>query len=563
MRQSLWWLRQPIFGVILALVVVSQAFAQSIEMTDVTSESGITFQHSDGSGGRYFIVETMSAGVALFDYDLDGDIDIYFLNGAPQPGSSTTKRPTNRLYRNDGQWRFTDVTDMAGVGDPGHGLGVSVGDYDNDGDPDLYINNFGPNILYRNDGNGKFTDVTEVANVGNGNRVGAGVVFLDIEGDGDLDLFAANYIRFAHDRHIPRTKKGYSIYGSPADYPAETNTLFRNNGDGTFTDISDESGIGAHAAPGMGVVSADYDFDGDSDIFVANDGQMNFLFQNDGRGKFKEVGLLSGFAYDASGRTHASMGVDCADFDNDGFLDFHVTSFQGEMATLYRNVGGKLLEDVTSRSGAGIGTRAPVTWGNGFVDFDNDGDRDLYIACGHLYDTVEEFDQSATYETPNLLFENQGEGRYANISRLGGQGMRVRGSSRGAAFDDLDNDGDIDAVVLNLRGTPTLLRNDSQGNNRWIDVKLEGKVTNRDGVGARVKVTADDLVLYDELHSGRGYQGHHGSRLHFGIGKRDRVDQIEVNWLGGGTTVLRDLAPGQVITVRESAAGAAEKGSDR
>ena len=522
-----------------------------IQLHDVTGQTGITFQHTDGSSGRYYIVEAMSAGLALFDYDNDGDIDIYFLNGAARPGTKPKKRPRNALYRNDGGWKFTEVTRQAGVGDPGHGLGVTVGDYDNDGDQDLYVNNFGPNVLYRNNGDGTFHNVTLQAGVENGNRVGAGTCFLDMEGDGDLDLFVANYVEFTYDKHVARTKQGYPIYGTPADYSPDPDTLFRNNGDGTFSDVSVTAGIAAHAAPGMGTVCADYDGDGDTDIFVANDGVANFLYQNNGAGQFQEVGLLSGFAYDMNGGVHASMGVDAGDFDNDGRLDIHVTSFQLELATLYQNVGGALLEDVTNRTAAGLGTRSPVSWGNGFADFDNDGDRDIFIACGHLYDNLHHFDETTTYHTPNLLLENLGNGKFLNVSDQCGDGMAAKRSSRGAGFDDLDNDGDIDVVILNSRRQPTLLRNDSDTGNHWIELVLVGTKSNRDGIGARVEVVADDSFQVDEVHSGRGYQGHHATRLHFGLGKHTRVDRIRVRWIGGGTDVLDNVPVDRVITITQ------------
>ena len=432
---------------------------------------------------------------------------------------------------------------------------MAVGDYDKDGDPDMYLNNFGPNVLYRNNADGTFTDVTRQAGVANGHRVGAGTSFLDIDADGHLDLYVANYVMFSHNRHVPRTKQGYPIYGSPVDYSPDPDTLYRNNRDGTFTDVSVQSGIADHAAASMGMVCADYDGDGDTDILVANDGMMNFLFQNQGDGTFHEVGLVSGFAYDMNGTVHASMGVDCADFDNDGRLDFHVTSFQNELATLYRNAGGGLFEDVTNRSRAGLGTRSPVTWGNGFADFDNDGDRDLFIACGHLYDKLQHFDTTTTYETPNLLLENLGQGTFVNVSDRCGNGMAVRRSSRGAGFDDLDNDGDIDVVVLNSRREPTLLRNDSTRGNHWIGIKLRGTRSNYDGIGARVEITTDGSTQVDEVHSGRGYQGHHGAQLHFGLGKATHVDEIRVRWIGGEWDRWVKVPADQVITLTETAKG--------
>jgi hypothetical protein len=532
-----------------------------IQLTDVTGQTGITFRHTDGSCGRHYIVEYVSAGLALFDYDMDGDIDIYFLNGARLPGAKADVAPRNALYRNDGNWKFTDVTQPAGVGDTGHGLGVTVGDYDNDGDPDLYLNNFGPNVLYRNNGDGTFADVTGKARVQNGNRVGAGTCFLDMDGDGDLDLYVSNYIKFAYDQHVVRTRQGYPIYPSPRDFPPDPDTLYRNNGDGTFTDVSVESGIAAYAGPGMGMVCADYDGDGDTDIFVGNDVDANLLFQNNGRGKFEEVGLLSGAAYDTSGMAHGSMGVECGDFDNDGRLDFHVTSYQQELATLYKNVGGGLLEDVTVAARAGLGTRSHVTWGNAFVDFDNDGDRDIFIACGHLYDNVGRFDDTTSYLARNMLLENLGNGQFADVSDQCGDGMAVMLSSRGAGLGDMDNDGDIDVVVLNSRREPTLLRNDSRKGNHWLEIRLRGTKTNRDGVGARVEVVAGDLTQIDEVHSGRGYQGHFGSRLHFGLGNHARVDRIRVRWIGGGVDVLENVAADQLLTITESRGPTAKRRS--
>ena len=522
----------------------------TIQFHDVTSETGISFRHDDGSTGKYFLHETMSGGLALFDYDQDGHIDIYFLNGSRLTQGSN-QQPRNTLYRNEGNWKFKDATDETGVGHRGHALGVAVADYDNDGDPDIYVTNYGRNVLYRNEGNGTFSDQTERAKVGNDNRFGAGTCFFDMENDGDLDLYVANYVNANPNNLVPRTKSGYLIYGSPADYPSQADTLFRNNGDGTFEDVSKPSGIERVAAPGMGMVCCDYDNDGDTDIFVANDGVANFLFQNDGKGHFQEIGFLSGFAYDAAGKTHASMGVDAADFNNDGRIDFHVTSFQAESATLYENVRGNFLEDVSTRSGAGTGTRSPVTWGNGFADFDNDGDRDIFIACGHLYDLLHKFDQTTTYLTPNVVLENKIGHRFANISTTAGDGLRVKGTSRGAAFDDLDNDGDIDAVILNNRGRPTLLRNDTSNKNNWLQIKLAGVDSNRDGVGARVTVTAGELKQVAEVHSGRGYQSHFGTRLHFGLGSNGHPVEIRVKWPSGQMTVARRVNVNQLVMIRE------------
>jgi hypothetical protein len=537
--------------IILAAAICQICTAGGIILNDVAEETGITFRHTDGSSGSRYIMETVSAGLALFDYDDDGDIDIYFLSGMPLKGAEFDAEPTNELYRNEGGWKFTNVTKEAGVGDTGYGLGVAVGDYDNDGDKDIYVNNHGPNILYRNNGDGTFTDVTEKAGVGNGSYTGAGACFLDADKDGDLDLYVSSYLKFSYDSHRTGTADGYPVYVGPNYFPAAPDVLYRNNGDGTFTDISKSAGIAGHVSWGMGMVCGDYDNDGDTDIFVANDGDGNFLFQNDGTGKFEETGLMAGVSYDIHGDEQGSMGASCVDFDNDGLLDFYVTSYQGQLACLYKNLGDNIFDDVTRLTGAGEGTVPNVTWGAGLVDFDNDGDRDIFVACGHLLDNIESFDDRSTYFETNVLLMNTGDGKFENVSEKSGDGMKVKLSSRGAGFDDLDNDGDVDVVVLNSRREPTILRNDSPSQGHWLQVRLQGVKTNRDGVGAHVKVTAGDLTLLDEVHSGTGYQSHFGMRLYFGLGERERVDRIEVRWIGGGSDVFEDIKADQLVTLIE------------
>ena len=543
--------RYLVLMLMLSTVFCRACAGNSIVFRDVTRETGITFTHTDGSSGERYIMETVASGLALFDYDNDGDIDIYFLNGEPLKGSKFDVPPKNALYRNEGNWKFTDVTEQAHVGDTGYGLGVAVGDYDNDGDLDIYLNNHGPNVLYRNDGSGTFTDVTVKAGVANGSHTGAGTCFLDMDKDGDLDLYVSNYFDFSYEKHRTGVADGYPVYIAPASYPAAADTLYRNNGDGTFTDVSKSAGVAEHASWGMGMVCGDYDNDGDTDIYVANDGAGNFLFQNDGTGKFEEMGLMAGVAYDTHGDGQGSMGVDFGDYDNDGLLDFYVTSYQGQLATLYKNLGDNAFDDVTRLTGAGEGTVPNVTWGNSLVDFDNDGDRDIFVACGHLLDNVELFDDRSTYLATNVILMNTGDGKFTNVSKQSGDGMNVKLSSRGAGFDDLDNDGDVDVVILNSRREPTILRNDSPSEGHWLQVRLRGVKTNRDGVGARVKVMAGDLTLHDEVHSGRGYQSHYGTRLHFGLGDREKVDRIEVRWIGGAVEVFKDIAVDRLLTITE------------
>ncbi|MBM4091012.1 MAG: CRTAC1 family protein [Planctomycetes bacterium] len=526
-----------------------------IQFRDVTRSTGITFVHTDGGSGNRYIVETVTGGLALFDYDGDGLIDIYFLNGAPLLGTPVDRPPTNALYRNEGNWRFTDVTSRAGVGDAGFGLGVAVADYDNDGHLDIYVNNYGPNVLYRNEGDGTFTDVTRQAGVDAGNLVGAGACFLDADRDGWLDLYVANYVDFTYDRHVTYPIQGYEHYAGPRDFNGVADILFRNNGDGTFSDVSKESGIGLHAGTGMGIVCADYDDDGDTDIFVLNDVAGNFLFVNDGTGRFEEKGLLTGFAYDGFGQALGSMGIDCGDYNNDGLLDFLMTSYQDELPVLYKNLGNGSFEDATNESGVGAGSLPYVNWGVTLADFDNDGDRDAFIACGHLQDEVDKYDDSTSYEVRNIVMMNGGGGRFVNVSDACGDGLAPKRSSRGAAFDDLDNDGDIDAVILNSRREPTVIQNVSRANNHWIQIQLRGVQSNRDGVGSRIEVAAGDSRQIAEVHSGRGYQSHYGLRVHFGLGRHSRLDRLRVRWPSGVEDVLHDVPVDQLITVREGSTG--------
>lgn len=519
--------------------------AGRLRLEDVTASSHISFRHTDGSCGHRYIIENMTAGLALFDYDGDGYVDIYFLNGAPTRGARAEVPPRNALYRNLGDWRFVDVTEQAGVGDTGFGLGVAAGDYDNDGYQDLYVSNFGANVLYRNQGDGTFLDVTAETDVEAGDCMGAGVCFLDMEGDGDLDLFCANYVNFTYENHVAPMVRGFPQYAGPKDYEPVADVLFRNNGDGTFTDVSVESGIAAQQGTGMGTVCLDYDNDGDTDIVVMNDVRGNYLYENNGSGQFTEVGTQVGIGYNANGMELGSMGVECADYDNDGWLDLFQTSYSGELPALYRNTGVGFFEDVTRVAGAGTKTFPHVNWGAAFVDFDCDTRRDLFIANGHLQDNIEQYDESTAFEVPNTLLWNAGSGEFLDVSDSGGSGMLVRKSSRGAGADDMDNDGHPDIVVLNSRSAPTILRNTTPTTNHWIKMRLRGTSCNRDAVGSHVRVRTGDVVQLAEVHSGRGYQSHYGTLLHFGLGAARTIDRIEVRWLGGGTSVLQDVAVDQ------------------
>ena len=524
----------------------------SIQLKDVTQQTGISFVHTDGSSGKRFIVETVASGLATFDYDRDGKIDILFLNGSSLPGSPTTPIPhRNALYRNEGDWKFTDMSHAAGLIDTSYSLGVCVGDYNNDGFPDIYLNNFGPNILYRNTGDGTFINATQEAGLAAGNQVGAGASFLDFDGDGHLDLFVANYVGFTFQNHTTSHMNGFPSYVGPLNYPPTTNALFHNNGDGTFTDVSVASGIASLTGSGMGVISTDFDNDGDTDIIVGNDLRPDFVLQNDGAGTFKEVGALLGLAYDSFGNVQGSMGVECADWNNDGWFDVYITPYHRQLTTLYENRKGGYFDDVARQTGAATGTYQHVKWGVGIIDFDNDSNRDLFIACGHLIDNVEKFDGTTSYAARNIVLQNTGQGKFVNVSDQCGDGLLPKLSSRGTAFDDLDNDGDLDAVILNTRRKPTILRNDSSGKNHWIQIQLRGTKSNRDGVGARVTVSAGGLNQIDEVHSGRSYQSDFGKRLQFGLEQHGMVEEISVNWIGGGVDTVRNVGVDQLITIVE------------
>lgn len=521
--------------------------AAPIRFADATEASRIGFVHTDGSSGRRYLVEPLSAGVATFDYDGDGRIDLYFPNGALLPGAEpgdSGSPPRHALCRNLGAGVFRDVSLAAGIDCRDYGLGVVAGDIDEDGFADLFLTSFGAKRLFRNLGDGTFVDATESANVADGEKVGAGATFLDADGDGDLDLYAANYVRFTLENHRPRSVKGFPAYAGPRDYPPWPDTFFRNAGDGRFVEASVDAGIAAVAGPGMGVVCLDHDDDGDTDIYVGNDAlEGNFLFENDGRGNFRETALSAGVAVNRFGAEIGSMGTEAGDADGDGRIDLFVTDFQPDLPVLFRNLGRGQFEDATAATAAGSGAWQFVTWGTAMADFDNDGRRDLFLACGHLNDNVEAFDDTTAYRNHNLLLRNV-DGRFVDVSAAAGLHDIPRHAARGVACDDLDDDGDLDLVILNSREAPTLLRNldrERGGTNHWCQVRLRGRQGNRDGVGAKVILHAGDETFVDEVHAGRGYQGHFGTRLHFGLGAHPAIDRIEIRWIGGGTETFRDI----------------------
>ncbi len=504
---------------------------ESIELMDVTAATGVAFQHFAGRTGKHFLIETVASGLATFDYDSDGLVDIYFLNGAPLQDAHEVPIPKNRLFRNLGDMRFADVTDAAGCGDIGFALGVVAGDYDNDGDTDLAIANYGPNVLLVNNGDGTFAR-REFVETEKRNRVAAGAAFLDADGDGNLDLYFSNYIEFSFDKAVNRTFFGVPAAPGPKEFPPDTDTLYRNLGDGNFSDVSLSSGIANVAGPGMGVVAFDFDSDRDTDIFVCNDSAANFLFENKGNFSFEEVGLLAGVAYDVTGSQQASMGADIADFDGDGDMDLVTTNFIDEIPTLYRNSGMGYFDDIGPKVGLGVATRS-LTWGVGFSDLDNDTWPDLFIATGHLIDGSSQVNDTERFATRNLVLRNMQGKRFQDISTLVGSAGKAVQVSRGTAHDDLDGDGRLDVVVLNLNDRPQIIKNDTKAPGHYIQLRLVGRKSNRDAVGTKVEIRTKDRTLTQEVVAGRGYQSHFGTLLHFGLGPFSGTVDVSIHWHSG------------------------------
>ncbi len=529
-----------------AALLPGTALAQAIRFHDATAESGIDFLHDDGSRGSRYIMENIASGLGFIDFDSDGDLDLYLLNGAPAGGAG---RP-NALWRNDGKGRFSDATASSGdAADTGYSMGCAVADYDNDGDEDIYLTSYGPNRLLRNDGKGGFEDVAAVAGVDHPG-FGAGCSFLDYDRDGWLDIYLSNYLEFDPADHRPCRIAGVPVYCDPRTYRPQRDLLYRNRGDGTFEDASLTSGVSGKASYGMGTVCGDFDGDGWTDIFVGNDVQGNFLWSNQRDGTFRERALLAGVAYDEFGDPQGSMGVNAGDYDNDGVPDLLVTTYQNQSNTLYRGLGGGRFQDVTLATGIGSGSLPLVTWGCGMADFDADGRREVFVAAGHLQDTIEEYNGASTYRQRNQLYQWR-SGRFREISDQAGPALRIAESSRGAVFGDVDNDGDVDLVVLNARARPTLLENRTESPHHWTVLKLVGSRGSPSAVGARVRLKAGELVLVDEVRAGRGYQGADDLRLHFGLGGHGKIDELEIRWPGGAVEVRAGLEADRILRIVE------------
>jgi len=509
---------------------------------DVTSAVGVDFVHVAGATGRYYFPEIMGAGVGLFDYDGDGDLDLYLVqSGWVMPADAPAgEEPRNRLYRNDlelgpdgrRRLRFSDVTEELGVGDAGYGMGCAVGDYDGDGDPDLYVTNYGPNVLYRNDAGAGFTDVTDAAGVGDP-RWSVSASFLDHDGDGDLDLFHVNYVAFADDvLRECTTSAGDREYCTPLAYRPLPDVLYENQGDGTFRDVSAAAGIAAVPGNGLGVAVADFDRDGRQDVYVANDAQPNRLWMNQGNGTFADRGLLSGSAVNAHGAAEAGMGVSVADFDQDGDEDIFVVHLFGETNTLYVNDGKGIFDDRTFNHGLGAPSRSMTGFGTRFFDYDNDGWLDLCVANGAVAKVDTQLDEPWPYKMSNQLFRGAPGGRFEDVSAAAGPAFAELLSSRGAAFGDLDLDGDVDLVVNDNNGPARVLENRVGARNHWLRVALEGPGARVLGATVRL-VTASGLAREQRYHTDGSYGSASDARITFGLGGESAPVELTVRWPDG------------------------------
>jgi len=526
------------------------------QLEDVTAKTGVTFQHTADPSKKY-IVESMSGGVILFDYDRDGWLDIYFTNAPTVAMAVKGQTSKGVLYHNNHDGTFTDVTAKAGLATPCFAMGGAVGDYNNDGWPDLYVTCLGGNVLYKNNGDGTFTDVTAKAGVADG-RWSAGAAFGDYDGDGFLDLMVSNYVDFHLDDlpgfgTAPNCKyRGIDVQCGPRGLKGAGDALFHNNGDGTFTDVSKSAGVSdPNGYYGMGVVWADFNNSGRPDIYVANDSTPSFLYKNLGNGKFQEIGLESGTGVSEDGSEQASMGIAVGDYNHTGRPSIYTTNFSDEYDDLYRNDGNWNFTDVSYQSGIALPSLPYVKWGTAFADFDNDGWLDLIAVSGHVYPQVNSLPSGGGYREPKLFHLNQTDGTFCDASALAGPALQERRVSRGLAVGDLFNDGNVDVVVGDLDGSPMILKNHGVPSRHWVSFDLAGTKSNRMAIGARVQVVAGGMTQTDEVHSGGSYLSQNDTRLHFGLGSAKKIDRVEIRWPSGAVETLDGLDANQFYSVLE------------
>jgi hypothetical protein len=534
-----------------------------ITFENILLGSGIDFVLNNSASEHRYQAETMAGGVALFDYNNDGLLDIYFTNCAHLPDlDKSSPRFHNRLYRNNGNGTFTDVTESAGMRGNFYSMGVAAADYDNDGYPDLFVAGANGYQLFHNNGNGTFTDVTEKAGLRRSHpdlahvfSVAAG--WFDYDNDGFLDLIVINYLKWSPEIDVTCISKGVKAYCSPDNYAGLPNLLFHNNGDGTFTDVSESSGIFKFVGKGMGVAFADYDGDGFTDIFIANDTYRNFLFHNNGNGTFTETGILSGVAYSESGKSVAGMGADFRDIDNDGKPDIFMTDMFGEGFLYFRNLGNGIFEDETGPSGIrGLAMRL-TGWGTGIFDFDNDSWKDIFTCNAAILDNSEYVD-GIPYKMRNTIVRNLGNGKFEDVSGTAGKDFQHAAAHRGAAFGDLNNDGRIDIITNSLGAEPEIFINRTQNGHHWLLVELEGTRSNRDGLGAKIAIIAGGKSQYNHATTSVGYGSSSDRRVHFGLGTESRVETLEVVWPSGARQSFRDVKADQILKIKEPQAVSAK-----
>jgi len=529
----------------------------AIRFENRQARSHVGFVLNNGTIASKPIVDSVLGGVAVLDYDGDGFLDIFFTNGANLPDMAKQGPEfSNRLYRNKHDGTFEDVTAAAGVGGDGYSMGVAVGDYDNDGFPDIFVAGVNRNILYHNNGHSGFTDVTAKAGLegldsGGKKNWSVGAAWFDYDNDGLLDLFVSNYLDWSFENNVLCGESGKRLSCSPAHYRGLPNTLYHNNGDGTFSDVSAAVGISGHTGKGMGVAIADFDGDGFADVFVANDNERNFLFHNDAGRSFSEVGVLAGTAFTEDGVPASSMGVDFRDLDGDGKPDLVVTALEGETFTVRKNIGGGLFSDITYQSGVGLASNVMSGWSVGAFDFDNDGDKDLFVTNSHASENVEKY-SFRHYRQHNAVFRNRRDGTFLNVSAASGLATEPVRAHRGAAFGDLNNDGGVDVVTSSIGDLAEIWFNTSPSRGHWILIQTVGRKSNRDGIGTAIKLTAaSGRVQYNHVTTSVGYVSSSDRRVHFGLGGDTVVKELELRWPSGKIQTLKDLAVDRVVKVTE------------
>jgi hypothetical protein len=549
----------PCLGLALFFSLTSQAAAaqmpgsqtSAIQFTDIAAAAGIKFTHYRGNDGIPINREIFGPGLCVADFDGDGYQDMYFVNGRDLYGRGISAR--NALYHNNGDGTFTDVTEKAAVPGTAYGLGCVWGDYDNDGFPDLFVTQYGRNVLYHNNGNGTFTDVTDKAKVGgteSGTLFHSGATFFDYDRDGRLDLYVGGYVNLDSG---PRTCifAGVRTSCPPVAYKGSANILYHNNGDGTFTDVTSTSGISQPLGKNLAVGAADYDNDGWPDLFVANDGLPAYLFHNERNGKFTEIGVPTGMGLAALGNTMAAMCISLGDYDNDGWLDLFISDFQFASDHIFHNDGKASFWDVSSQVGVAGPTHDVLSFGGGFFDYDNDGWLDIFIANGHVYPEVEQVQASTHFKETNTLFHNEGKGRFVETTKSAGSGFQTPYVSRGVAFVDLDNDGFVDVVVGNNGDPPLLLHNSGGNGNHFVNFRLVGTKSNRDAIGARIRLSAGGLSQIREIAAGGSYLSQSDLRANFGLGKAARIQSVEITWPSGKKQVFHDLDADRFYLIQE------------